>query len=175
MIFNTLFKRKEKKKLLSHPIFKKMEYWKSVQINRIEITNVAKRNMIRVFLRLYINQFQIILNQFITTKMYKQPEAIIPLYLEILNRIQQSSLLQCIPSIFLDKYNELEHDHSNSIYADIENIISSSFYKSYMDKSTAILDIFMYHFVFIILNSEKSLNQLNGEMENVLINTIFDE
>ncbi len=175
MIFYTLFKRKEMKKLLSHPIFKKMEYWKKVQINHIEITNIAKRNMIRVFLKLYIKQFQIILNEFVTSEMYKIPETIIPLYLDTLNKIEQLSSLQCIPSIFLDKYNELEKDHLNSIYSDIENIISSGFYKSYMDKSTAILDVFMYHFVFIILNSEKSLNQLNGQMESILVNSIFDE
>ncbi|MCK9198641.1 MAG: hypothetical protein M0P49_03470 [Bacilli bacterium] len=175
MIFDALFKRKESKKLLSHPIFKKMEYWKCVQINHIEITNIPKRNMIRVFLKLYIKQFQVILNEFIMDEMYKTPETIIPLYLDTLNKIEQSSVLQCIPSIFLNKYNELEKDHLNSIYSDIENIMSSSFYKSYMDKSTVILDVFMYHFVFIILNSEKSLNQLNGQMEKVLINTIFDE
>jgi len=175
MLFSTLFRRKESKKLLSHPIFKKMEYWKCVQINHIEITNIPKRNMIRVFLKLYIKQFQTVLNEFIMDEMYKTPETIIPLYLDTLSKIEQSSLLQCIPSIFLNKYNELEKDHLNSIYSDIENIMSSSFYQSYMDKSTAILDVFMYHFVFIILNSEKSLNQLNGQMETVLVNTIFDE
>jgi len=175
MIFYTLFKRKEMKKLLSHPIFKKMECWRRVQINHIEITNIAKRNMIRVFLKLYIKQFQIILNEFVISEMYKTPETIVPLYLDTLNKIEQLSSLQCIPSMFLDKYNELEKDHLNSIYSDIENIISSGFYQSYMDKSTAILDVFMYHFVFIILNSEKSLNQLNGQMENILTNSIFDE
>jgi len=175
MLLNKLFKRKEKKKLLSHPIFKKMEYWKCVQINHIQITNISKRNMIRVFLKLYIKQFQIILNEFIISEMYKNPEIIISLYLNALKNIEQTSLLQCIPPVFLNKYNELEKDHLNSIYSDIENIISSSFYQTYMDKSTAILDIFMYHFVFIILNSERSLNQLNGHIEESLSNTIFDD
>lgn len=173
MFFNT--RRKEKKKLLSHPIFKKMEYWDNIQINRIEISHIAKRNMIRVFLKLYIKQFKVNLMDFIENDKYLEPESIIPIYLETISKIEKSAILKCVPQIFLDKYNTLESEHLDSIHTNIENIISSNFYDCYMDKSVAILDVFMYHFVFIILNSEKSLNELNGKMESSLENTIFCE
>ncbi len=168
-------KGREIKKLLAHPIFKKIEYWDLVKINNIEINNIAKKNMIKVFLKLYLKQFKIIFIDFIDSGDYMTPEKIIPIYLDALDKIEKSAILKCIPVIFLDKFNLLQRDHLGCIYNSIENIVTSNFYKNYTDKTTAILDVFMYHLVFIVLNSEKSLNELNGQMEKVLENSIFSE
>lgn len=163
------------RKLYSHPIFQKLDYWIDIQIDCIRLSSKIKQNMIRVFLKLYFKEFRDMLRKYINSGDYKNPEKMINIYVNVLHNVESKSTLNSIPNVFIEKYKLMEKDHLLSTYKNIENIIISNFYTDYFDKSVALLDIFMYHFVFIILSSEETLNQLNGQMERALEGTIFDE
>jgi hypothetical protein len=167
-------KYKQKKELLKHPFFQRIDYWIYFNIDRLELKSHIKANMVKVFLKNYFVTFSDYMYNFINDEKYINPEELIGGYLEILNKIDSSSVSLGIPEIFLEKYRDIQSAYSKSIYVAIEDIISSYFYDNYMKKMTAILDLLMFNSIIINLTSEDVLNTMNGELETLLKGTIFD-
>lgn len=163
------------KDLLDHPVFEKMECAIAFQIDRIDIDHKAKKNMIRTFLKLYFSEFEE------STRLYMNnhnasvnPISFITLFTQTLNDINKEALAKGIPDLFINRYDELCSAKTQAVYVSFENVLKSRFYSTTMDKITAMLDMLMSHLVFITLDAEKTLNDLNGRMEFVLKGSIFE-
>ena len=131
--------------------------------------------MIHTFLKLYFNEFNNAFTNYLQSEKTADPAAFISLYSATLQNINQEALGSGIPEIFVIRYGELCHFQLDSIYASLEGIASSRFYSRPDDKITAMLDILLCHLVFITLDAERTLNDLNGKMEAVLKGSIFDK
>jgi hypothetical protein len=161
--------------LLEHPVFNKIDCAIAYQIDRIDIAHPAKCNMTHAYLKLYFKEFKKGITEFIES--YEDangPMNFIILYKETLTRINKEALGVGIPEIFLNRYDQLCKGQKESVYISLENILNSHFYSQAEDKIVAMLDILLSHLVFIILDAERTLNDLNGKMEVALAGSIFD-
>ena len=175
MLLSFFKKRSDDKKLTQHPLFQKIDFAMNFQIERINIANHAKRNMIHAFLKLYFSEFKKQINIFLNSNKDNEPLRFIELFTHTLEKIDDEALCIAIPEIFIKKYNLLQQSHVESIYASLENIANSQFYHDNTDKISAMFDVLICHFVFITLDSEKTLNELNGRMEAALKGSIYED
>lgn len=166
--------KSDKKKLRSHMFFEKSSYWLTYQIDSIELPSHRKENMAKKFLSNYVIKFKEMLTAYINNGDFNHPEELLNLYLKTMKYVNSSSLAIGIPQLFLDKYDEYQDAQTIAINEELKNIISSSFYRTNMDKIIAIFDVITYAFIYVILNAEESLTNMNGELEKALEGTIFD-
>lgn len=160
---------------LEHPLFQKIDCALAYQIDRIDIAHLAKRNMTHTFLKLYFNEFKEGITGFVDTFDDSiDTMSFIVLYKETLSKINKEALGLGIPEIFLNKYDEICKGKTEAVYISLENILRSHFYSQPDSKITAMMDILLSHLVYIILDAERTLNDLNGKMETALAGGIFD-
>ena len=169
-----LFKKSNKAILKKHMFFEKSEYWLNYQIGSIELPSHRKEKMAKKFLSNYVTIFRDMLNDYINKGDYDNPSELINLYLKGMNEVRSSSISLGIPELFLDKYEQYQNAQTVAIYEQLKSISYSSFYKTNMDKIIAIFDTITYAFIYVILNAEETLVNMNGTLEKALENGIFD-
>lgn len=166
--------KSDKKKLKNHMFFEKCAYWLNYQIDNIELPSQRKEKMAKKFLSNYVIKFREMLTSYINDGNFDHPEDLLKLYFKTMKYVRDSSLAIGIPQLFLDKYDEYQDAQTLAINEELKSIVSSSFYKTNMDKIIAIFDVITYAFIYVILNAEESLTNMNGELEKALEGTIFD-
>lgn len=169
-----LFKKSNKSILKKHMFFEKAEYWLNYQIGCIELPSNRKEKMAKKFLSNYVTVFRDMLNNYINKGDYNDPSELINLYLKGMNEVRDTSISLGIPEIFLEKYEQYQNAQTIAIYEQLKSITYSSFYKTNMDKIVAIFDTITYAFIYVILNAEETLRNMNGVLEKALENGIFD-
>lgn len=166
--------KREKKRLKKHIFFEKANYWVNYQIDNIKLPSKRKENMAKRFLGIYVTTFEDILNNYIDREDYEHPSELIDLYLHGMNEVKMASLSIGIPELFLDKYDEYQDAQTSAIYEQMKIIVSSDFYETDIEKIITVFDAITYAFIYIILNAERTLRHMNGELDRALKGTIFD-
>jgi hypothetical protein len=87
---------------------------------------------------------------------------------------EEEALNKGVPSIFLDKFRKWHEIHTTITFDAIRSVCDSKFYDSEYERTAAVLDILLFSFRLTIVDAEKSINELNGQLEQVLKGTIFD-
>lgn len=166
--------KKDRKRLRKHIFFEKANYWVNYQIDNIKLPSRRKENMAKRFLCIYVTTFEDILINYINRGDYEHPSELIDLYLHGINEVKMAAMSIGVPKIFLDKYEEHQDAQTSAMYEQMKSIVSSNFYETDIEKIIAIFDTITYAFIYIILNAEKTLLHMNGELEHALEGTIFD-
>lgn len=169
-----ILKKSVKARLKKHIFFEKSNYWLNYQIDHIELPSRRKEKMAKRFLTNYVTIFRDLLMGFIEKGEYDDPSVLIGLYLKGMHELKTTSLSIGIPEIFLDKYDEYQNSQTLAMHEQLKSIVSSTFYKTDMDKIIAIFDVITYAFIYVILNAEETLTHMNGTLEHALEGSIFD-
>jgi hypothetical protein len=172
----SIFKTVSKIHLSRHIFFVNTKKWLGVNIDRVEFPNSKKKErMIKAYLKNYISTFGRVLKEYVDKGQFNNPPELLDIYLQTVKDIRNSSITIGIPEIFLDKYDELQKQQVISIDNQLSGIVNSSFYRTNMNKISAMFDAFNYAFAYVILNAEDTLKNINGELERALTGGIFDQ
>lgn len=167
--------KNDKKRLKKHIFFEKVNYWINYQIDNIKLPSKRKENMAKKFLCIYVTTFEDLLNNYIDRGDYEHPSELIDIYLRGMTEVKTAALSIGVPKLFLDKYEEYQDAQTSAIYEQMKIIVSSDFYESDIEKIITVFDAITYAFIYIILNAERTLRNMNGELERALAGTIFDD
>jgi hypothetical protein len=168
------------KNLEQHPFFSTVNYWINIEIDNLNITNIAKRNVVRAFLKLKFTVFNDRLKEYIRNNV--QDEEICTdgtlcignLVVDCLKEYEDKARTKGVPDIFIDKFRQWHDPHTDITFESIRSVCESKFYTTNVEKIAAVLDILLYSFRMTIIDAERTINQLNGELEAALKGTIYD-
>lgn len=163
-----------RQELLSHPFFKKMNYWTDFQIQHLKIENTLKKNMVSLFFKISIKEFYDTLQEFLKQGSHVKVEEFPELFSTILDTIESKCIREGIPSMFITKFEETQRSHLQSIEDSIRYIVNSKIYFQDIDKINAILDVLLYYFIFVALITETIINEMNGSLEKLLKGSKFN-
>jgi hypothetical protein len=166
-------KKDHKKQILRHSFFSHMDYWITVAINNIPIENPLKKKYIKQFLSIKFKTFKDNSYKWISTNFDNEDcnaDIIInTLLLDSIKECEDKCLKLGVPKIIVEKLTIWDHSKLHVINSAIQDICNSKFYTNSHDKKAAILDILQAAFHLIVIDSEKTLNILNGDVEAALI------
>jgi hypothetical protein len=165
----------KRKSLEQHQFFTTMNYWINVEIDNIPVQNRLKRNVVRCFLKIqfttFYDNFKKLIND---SENFKVKNSFENIMIECIKQYEEEALNKGVPSIFLDKFRKWHEIHTTITFDAIRSVCDSKFYDSEYERTAAVLDILLFSFRLTIVDAEKSINELNGQLEQVLKGTIFD-
>lgn len=176
-MFLDLFRKKRKvTELKNHQFFSTMNFWVSVQIDILPIQSRMKKNVISKFLKIKFEVFEKKVREYITT-LECSDDCVLnfeTIMVDCLKEADELALQNSIPTIFLEKFKRWDEQHSGITFNSISDICNSKFYTSNYEKTNAILDILLFSFRLTIIDAEKTISEMNGDLERVLKGTIYD-
>jgi hypothetical protein len=163
------------KKLCNHPFFTSMNYWINIEINNLQIQNKLKKNVATVFLKLQFKLFVSNLKCFIEDENNcNNLSTVEQIIIDAINECDERAKNLGIPRIFVDKFRKWNHQHTEIAFNAVSSICESKIYSTDAEKMAAILDILLAVFKLTIVDIEKTIGELNGELEKALKGTIYD-
>jgi hypothetical protein len=172
-MFN-LFQRNNRL-LEQHQFFSTLRYWITVEIDNIPVQSRVKKNVISKFLKIKFSTFDKNFSEFIKDETnFQNATKLENLMLNCINIYEQEALQKGVPMLFLEKFRKWNEKHTEITFTSIRSICESKFYSSTYEKTAAVLDILLFSFRLTIVDAEKTINELNGELERILKGTIFD-
>jgi len=172
------FFKKEQSDLNEHIFFSNINYWVNIGIDKIPITNPIKKRVVSKFLKIKFLSYDKHLKDFIKKTVNTTKECDIVeiqnLLIEIVKDYEDEINKKGIPDIFIEKFKKIHENNLQIIFDAIGSICTSKFYESLYEKMAAILDILLFSFRVTFTDVEKTVNELNGEIESVLKGSIFD-
>lgn len=163
---------KKRKKLERHHFFTSISYWINIEINNLLIKNLCKKKVTCLFLKIKYNVFSKNIREFIM-KGSNNCQDLEDIIINSFNECEVKARSEGIPDIFIDKFRVWDFEHTRVLVDSIESIINSNFYNSFEEKVAAILDIMIFSFRLTLVDAEKTINSLNGDLEKALEGTIF--
>lgn len=159
--------------LKSHPFFTRMRYHLQITIPNIKIENSKKKKMIITFLKIkfetwYDAYYADIINN---SNKFNRREDRVPLCLYCVKQYEEKIREKGIPEIFIRKFSEWHKHHVDIAVDGIENIWQNDFYSSIEEKKAAELDLLLAAFAYTIVDVQKTLNDFNGELDEILEKT----
>jgi len=163
------------KRLKNHQFFILINYWINVEIDNIPVQNKIKKRVISKFLKIKFNIFEKNFLDYINTVDSNTNDVNIKkVFLDCISEYEEEAVRKYIPIIFIDKFREWHSCHIEIAFEALKSIGESCFYDSPYEKIAASLDILLFAFRLTIIDAEKTINDLNGELEQVLRGTVFD-
>lgn len=164
-------------KLANHSFFTKMDYWINVFIPRIKVENKLKQEMIIKFLNIKFTVFKEGFRELVENSCDKSKEEecscscvmrVNDIFYSLIKEYEEKARANGIPDMFIDKFAEW---HANTVMITstaINGILESNYYDNCHERMSAILEILIFGFHLTITDAMKTLNGLNGELEQVL-------
>ena len=144
------------------------------QISSVNIeTSVAKKNLVRRFLTIFINHFEDVIKE--NTKKNSTPKELLDGAYTLFSGTYEEAKTCSIPDIFIEKYKVMVDDHMSWMFDILGNIAASNEYLNEHDKMCAMLQLLTAILEFVFVNSESLLEEMNGELEAALKGSIFDK
>lgn len=171
-MFSILLNKNNRKKLEKHHFFTSISYWINIEINNLPIENLSKKKVICLFLKTKYNIFSKNIKRFINST-NNNCEEIENILIKSFKECEDIARSEGIPDIFIDKFRVWDYEHTKILIDSIESIINSKFYSTFEEKIAAILDIMIFSFRLTLVDAEKTINELNGDLEKALEGTIF--
>lgn len=168
---------RKKRRLENHRFFSTMNYWINIEIDNLPITNKMKKNVVTKFLKIkfnvFLNNFKNFVNE-VENGNYDSSRSVELILVDSIKEFEFEARRQQIPDLFIEKYRKWDNTHTQITYDAIKSIIESKYYTTMDEQVAAILDILLFSFRLTIVDAEKTINDLNGELEKFLHGTIFD-
>ncbi len=157
--------------LMKHPVHSRIDYWLKFKITHLQIQSDFRREVISDFLQVKLSTWKIhllSLSQLNNINKLSIEELEIKI-LEDLDRAITEYNKKCenqgIPKMFIEKFNEWHMDKVEDTYKRITQICQSSFYINNKHKIGAVLDKYMDALNATIIDAERTLQDVNGEMK----------
>lgn len=154
--------------MLGHPFFSRLPYYINFVITNLPIQSVAKRTMMQNFLRLKLSTFLDLYREEMAKRDHCRENFHYALFLEVQHRSEAAALESGIPEIFLKKFNAAYRAHLEVAIKGIQDICDSRYYRNCKEKQDAILDLLLATLSMLILDAERTANELNGELDEAL-------
>jgi len=166
------FKNNKRKKLERHHFFTTISYWINIEIDNLPIKNECKKKVICLFLKIKYNIFSKNIKKIIASESTNCQD-LEDIIIASFNECEVKARSEGIPDIFINKFRIWDHDHTKILIDSVDSIIRSNFYSTFEEKVAAILDLMIFSFRLTLVDAEKTINELNGELEKALEGTIF--
>ena len=166
-----------KKAIKNHYIFSQIEFWKNEMIPNTRFGDEGRNAIIHDFLEIILTNTVIILKDFINNKLTNNSQeefhsSVIKMIFQIKNESESISIANGIPEKFIEKFNTWNTRTNIFTKGCIDNICRSKYYPANKDRLYAILNILMSAYESTILDGEKTLCSLNGELDGVVYKNI---
>ena len=166
-----------KKILKNHYIFSQVDYWKNEMIPHTKFGDDGRNAIIHDFLEIVLTNTSNILKEFIENKLNNNNQeefhaSVINMLFQIKNETESISVANGIPEKFIEKFNMWNARTTIFTKGCIDNISRSRYYPTNKDRFYAILNILMSAYESTILDGEKTLCSLNGELDGVVYKNI---
>ena len=163
-----------KKTIKNHYIFSQIDYWKNEMIPNTKFGDEGRNAIIHDFLEIILTNTSNILKDFIVKKLENNTTQeefhsdVIKMLFQIKNESESISIANGIPEKFIEKFNIWNTRTNIFTKGCIDNICRSKYYPTNKDRFYAILNILMSAYESTILDGEKTLCSLNGELDGVI-------
>ena len=167
-----------RKILKNHYIFSQVDYWKNEMIPHTKFGDEGRNAIIHDFLEIVLTNTSNILKDFIENKLNNNNQeefhaSVINMLFQIKNETESISVANGIPEKFIEKFNMWNARTTIFTKGCIDNICRSRYYPTNKDRFYAILNILMSAYESTILDGEKTLCSLNGELDGVVYKNII--
>lgn len=163
-------------KLKEHQFFSLMAYWINMEIDNLPISHELKKKVVSKFLKIKFNVFQKNFLCYINSMDTSDSEALDleKIFINSISEYEEEAIRKFIHPIFVSKFHQWNTSHTQVAFEAIKSITESTFYPTPYEKMAATLDILVFAFRLTIVDAEKTINGLNGELEQILKGTVFD-
>ena len=160
-----------------HTFFLRMDSWMRYDINHIPFTDPFRKAVFNDFLSIKFDCCKKTLAEFVAReKLWKDKhpneikDEIITLLMECVAEYEEKARLKGIPEEVIAKFNKWHRSRVKVAISGIKAITASQFYISNLSRVAAILDIFTITFHDTILDAERTLKDLNGDLDGMVYN-----
>lgn len=164
--------KKTKESLRNHIFFNEIAYMIDVTSWKIDYEhNPIRSSMVRKFIRIKLKaierNYKKLVDDIIDGK-----EIDIFEYNNILTKIvveyEREARDKKIPQVFINKFSQWHTPKIKQIREITEFIVRSSIYDDTVEKTSAILDIILMVLHLTLMDADNTLNNMNGDLDNVL-------
>jgi len=170
-------KKKVDVDIKSHPFFSHMDLWIHRNIKKIQVNHSLKEAMIHKFLTIKFTVFKDIFEKLairlVSSEILAdgQIERLATEYtIKAMEEYNKQALESGVPKIFLDGFDKWHKEHIDMFISNLQSISHSDFYDTNRDKTIAFLNMAMFVFGVTITDAEKTIKEMNGEIESALDN-----
>ena len=176
MLLNKLFSHAFNKKhpLNRHTFFSTINRITSYSIYRLPIENTLKKKVVVFYLKLLFERIEKLMEDCITNLETFNIRELESLYLKTLDEVEEEAIKSGVPAIFIEKFKEWDAEHVSILLDGINRVANSSFYATNYLKMSTTLDQLTTLLIWQMLDIEKTINSLNGDLERAIKGTIFD-
>jgi len=151
--------------LSKHYFFERMNYWIKYKIPHLEIGSDLRTKFIRERLLVkYMIGRDLIQNKMIASKDMSVTEQT-DIFVEIIGEYEKEWKAMHTPDIFINKFNEWHKEHTDRAISRIKDVCTSGVLND-NEKKISLLDIYLTTYDITLTDSEKTLVELNGVLEN---------
>ena len=177
------FKRRVDKvyHLAQHSFFSQIGYWRNIGIDAIQINDKGRSLISKDLLHIQFRVFETAMRNIIH---YKQVGTLSQLALkqhitaeitQALKTCEMESRQIGIPDVVRIKFIQWHQRSISFLMNGIDDICSSSFYKNNPQRLNALLTIMLAAFHATLLDAERTLDELNGELTGITYKNITIE
>lgn len=170
VIFNDLKPEEKRKLLLKHHFFTRVSYWVNSKIPLLKIDTPLREKLIKKALTLKIKEGANLIREDVLDfsdnrhDKYKTSSEFIEKLVEVYESIWRAN---SIPDVFIEKYHYWHIERITEAYYQYERLWDSKFYDDF-ETRLAVLDMWTYLFNWTIIDAEKTLQDLNGDLSKEL-------
>lgn len=172
----------EKLKLIFHPVFTRIDFYKNIVLNTFEFKNKGKEIVFKEILVQHLGIYKEILMDLCEAIDNKEEMDTNELRNRSINCISEINVKlntfyvdNCkftddekkVLDIVIGKYHNWDYGRESRMVDSVETICSSSFYPNTYAKAVTILDIFLFAIGDTIEDANKTLNNLNGDLKGL--------
>lgn len=173
---------KEKIKIINHPVFTRIEFYKHIVLTSFEYKNKGKEIVFKEILDQHLTIYKIKLEELCksidenpsmdTTDLLNKSTQTLSTITESLNNFYKTNAQftdeeKQVLDIVLDKYHIWDSGRETKLLEMIENICGSAFYPDTYSKAVTIFDIFLFRISDTIEDANKTLNYINGDLKGL--------
>lgn len=154
-----------------HPLFAYLKYNIEIKIPNLRIENINRKIIFTKFLLIKFKTFYKYFQKLLDTNFHDfiNSELKDHLTVNLLNATKDYEA-ECkhiwIPCIVINKFSEWHAPHIEIVIRSINYISDSDFYSSKEEKVAIIFQFYITGFAQTLIDAEKTLNSLNGELDN---------
>lgn len=173
-IFRILRRKNEQPALVEHVFFGNINKMLSYDINNLPITSTLKKRVVSCFLKILFTKIRKVTLDLCNGLDNGPLEDVSSLYINAIANAEEEALKAGVPEIFIERFRSWDSNHIDAIIDSMNQIASSKFHENDYEKLKAILDILNAITQLQLLDIEKTINSLNGELEKAIKGTVFD-
>lgn len=161
------------KDIIRHPFFPAMRYAVKYRIPHLDIPEPCRKLIFRDLLKFKFTTFLENLQAFIqkgdlnSMSVEHFHEAVLTVVSTSIMEYEQKMRESAIPEVVIDRFGRWHQNTIDLIMELIENASNSRFYRDNNARMVAILDWLQAAFQITLLDAEKTLGSLNGELDGI--------